>query len=205
MPFDRRHAFAGGPVYARPGVIGGLARRHVARAWRSFDRGAVVGATCRLGPSAWCFTLGDPDRVVLGDGVVCRDLLYRETFGDGRILVGDRVYIGDDCLLSSAACISIGAETLLAHGVQIFDNNSHPTDAAARRPDWRAIAEGGARGEVDSAPVSIGAAAWIGFGAIVLKGVTIGDEAIVAAGSVVTGDVPDGAIVGGNPARHLHD
>jgi acetyltransferase-like isoleucine patch superfamily enzyme len=203
MPLDSRHAFAGGSVYGRPGLVGRLARRDVARAWRSFDRGAAMGVKCRLGPSAWCFNLGDPDRVVLGDGVVCRGLLYRETFGDGQIIVGDHVYIGDDCLLSSAASISIGAETLLAHGVQIFDNNSHPTDAAARRSDWRAIVEGGARGDVGSAPVSIGAAAWIGFGTIVLKGVTIGDEAIVAAGSVVTRDVEDGAVVAGNPARPL--
>ncbi len=203
MPLDRRHAFAGGAAYARPGLVGTMLRRNVASAWRSFDRGATVGASCRLGPSAWCFNLGGRDRIVLGDGVVCRGLLYRETFGDGHIVVGDRVYIGDDCLLSSAESIEIGAETLLAHGVQVFDNNSHPTDAEARRADWRAIAEGGPREQVDRAAVAIGAAAWIGFGVIVLKGVTIGDEAIVAAGSVVTTDVARGARVAGNPARPI--
>jgi maltose O-acetyltransferase len=49
----------------------------------------------------------------------------------------------------------------------------------------------------------IGKRAWIGFGSIVLKGVTIGDEAIVGAGSVVTRDVPNRAVVAGNPAQQL--
>ena len=203
MPLDRRHAFAGGPVYPRPSPVRGLLAPGIARVWRSFDRGAAVGAGCRLGPSAWCFNDGGRRRVTLGEGDGCRGVLRRETFGDGRIAIADRVYIGDDCVLSCATSITIGAETLLGHGVQIFDNNSHPTDPAARRSDWRAVVDGSARAPIDAAPVSIGVGAWIGFGAIVLKGVTIGDEAIVAAGSVVTGDVPAGVTVGGNPARPL--
>jgi acetyltransferase-like isoleucine patch superfamily enzyme len=53
--------------------------------------------------------------------------------------------------------------------------------------------------------VRIGAHAWIGLGSIVMKGVTVGDGAVVAAGSVVTSDVPARAIVAGNPARQVRD
>jgi acetyltransferase-like isoleucine patch superfamily enzyme len=127
----------------------------------------------------------------------------RETFGDGTIVIEDDVYVGDDCIISCSAHVRIGAGTLLGHGVQIFDNNSHPLDAASRAVDWSAIRGHGDRGEIDAAPVSIGARAWIGFGSFVLKGVTIGEGAVVGAGSVVTREVPAGATVVGNPARPL--
>jgi acetyltransferase-like isoleucine patch superfamily enzyme len=201
MPVDRRHAFAGGRVYGPPSPLSALVRRDVWEAWRSFRRGAVLGDDCLLGPSAWCANEGPSERISFGARVVCRGIVRRETFGDGTITIADDVYIGDDCIVSCAAHVHIGAGTLLGHGVQIFDNNSHPLDAAARAADWMAIRGEGERAEIDASPVSIGAGAWIGFGSFVLKGVTIGDGAVVGAGSVVTRDVPAGATVVGNPAR----
>jgi acetyltransferase-like isoleucine patch superfamily enzyme len=116
--------------------------------------------------------------------------------------VEDAVYIGDDCLISCSDSILIGRGTLLGHGVQIFDNNSHPVGSAARLADWRAIAEGANRAAAPIAhgPVAIGSSVWLGFHSIVLKGVTIGDGAIVAAGSIVTTDVEPDAVVAGAPA-----
>ena len=203
MPIDRRHAFASGPVFAEPGLLERLLRRDVARAWRSFRHGAVLGEACRLGPSAWCANEGPPEQIRLGARVVCRGVVRRETFGDGTIVIEDDVYLGDDCIVSCAARVRIGAGTLLGHGVQIFDNNSHPLDPGSRAADWSAIRGEGSRSDIDAAPVSIGAGAWIGFGSFVLKGVTIGDGAVVGAGSVVTRDVPAAATVVGNPARPL--
>lgn len=205
MPVDRRHAFAGGRVHGPPGPLATLLYRDVAAAWRSFRRGAVLGDGCRFGPSAWCANEGPREQIVLGDRVVCRGIVRREVFGDGTIAIEDDVYIGDDCIVSCAAHVRIGAGTLLGHGVQIFDNNSHPLDPAARAADWSAIRGEGSRAEIDAASVSIGARAWIGFGSFVLKGVTVGDGAVVGAGSVVTRDVPAGATVVGNPARALAD
>jgi maltose O-acetyltransferase len=73
--------------------------------------------------------------------------------------------------------------------VQIY-TATHPLDAALRRTGIE-----GAR------PVRIGHNVWIGGGAIVLPGVTVGDDAVIGAGSVVTRDVPPGAVVVGNPAK----
>ena len=201
MPVDRRHAFASGKAHPPPGLLGRLLQRDVALAWQSFARGATMGNGCLLGPSAWCANEGDAGRIRLGDRVVCRGILRRENFGDGELIVADEVYIGDDCIISCAARVEIGAGTLLGHGVQIFDNNSHPLAPDARASDWAAIRGDGSRAEIDAAAVRIGAQAWIGFGAFVLKGVSIGDGAIVGAGSVVTSDVDSGSVVVGNPAR----
>jgi acetyltransferase-like isoleucine patch superfamily enzyme len=101
--------------------------------------------------------------------------------------------------------VQIGTQALIAHGVQIFDNNTHPTSWRDRELDWRSISTGrtDARPPIAGAPVRIGANAWIGFNSIILKGVTIGERSIVAAGSVVTSDVPPDGVVGGNPARVL--
>ena len=203
MPVDRRHAFAGGRVHGPPGLLTALLNRNVAAAWRSFRRGAVLGGDCLLGPSAWCANEGSRERIALGDRVVCRGIVRRETFGDGTIVIEDDVYVGDDCIVSCAASVRIGAGTLLGHGVQIFDNNSHPLDPALRAADWSAIRGDGERSAIEAAPISIGTRAWIGFGSFVLKGVTIGDGAVVGAGSVVTRDVPAGATFVGNPARPL--
>jgi acetyltransferase-like isoleucine patch superfamily enzyme len=124
-----------------------------------------------------------------------------ENFGVGRITIGEESYVGDDCLLSSATGIDVGARVLMAHGVQIFDNDSHPVDADSRRRDYRAVRSGGLREPVSMQPVRIGDDAWVGFGAVILKGVEIGRGAVVAAGSVVASDVPEGTVVAGNPAR----
>ena len=200
MPVDRSHAFAGGPVYARPGALGAVLNRRAAAAWRAFDRGATVGSGCRLGPNAWCHNEGPREAIELGAGVVCRGILRREVFGDGRIRIGAEVYIGDDCIVSCSELVEIGARVLLGHGVQVFDNNSHPTAPENRAADWRAIRGGGDREPIASAPVRIGEDAWIGFGSFVLKGVAIGAGATVGAGSVVTRDVAPGAVVAGSPA-----
>jgi len=209
---DGHHAFAGGPAFAAPsavadalGRIGTALQRRpgAAAAWRSFTGAATVGDRCLLGPNARCFNDGPSDRVRVGARVVCRGVLRRETFGDGTLVIGDDVYIGDDTIVSCCDRIEIGAQTLIGHGVNIFDNNSHPVAAAARAADWLSIVENRPRDSatIAHAPVRIGEAAWIGFGSVVLKGVTIGDGAVVAAASVVTTDVSPRTVVAGNPAR----
>ncbi len=217
MSIDRSHAFGGGPSLGRPTPFEKRKWRFLAPwdaharllarisdAWDQFDRTVTVSKETLLGANAW--SKNDrfgKEQIVLEGRVVCRGMLRIEGFGNGQIRIRPDVYIGDDCLISCANSVDIGSHTLIAHGVQIFDNNTHSTDWAERRDHWDAIAarHKGPKPEIPSAPVTIGEHAWIGFNSIILKGVTIGDRSVVAAGGVVTKDVPRDVIVGGNPAK----
>ncbi len=108
-----------------------------------------------------------------------------------NVSLGPGVYLNAGCTLLDSAMITIGGGTMCGPGVQIYTADHH-RDAARR-------AQGIERG----LPVVIGRNVWIGGGAIVLPGVTIGEGAIIGAGSVVTRDVESGARVAGNPERAI--
>jgi len=108
-----------------------------------------------------------------------------------NISLGRGVFLNYNCVLLDVNPITIGDQTQIGPAVQIYTAD-HPRTPEARR----ASLESGR-------PVRIGANVWIGGGAIILPGITIGDDAIIGAGSVVTRDVPAGATVAGNPARAL--
>lgn len=121
------------------------------------------------------------------------------------IQIGERTFIGSS-LLVSAENITVGDDVLIAWGCTVLDHNSHSIAWRQRssdvmnwldcRKDWT---------YVERKPVVIESKAWIGFNAIILKGVTIGEGAIVGAGSVVTRDVPPYTISAGNPARVIRE
>ena len=118
------------------------------------------------------------------------------TVGPRSVLVG--------AIFMCAERIEVGADVVISYGVTIADSDFHPLDPEARRIDAEASAPHGdatRRPPVAAAPVLIEDGAWIGIGAIVLKGVRIGADARVGAGAVVTRDVPAGGSVAGNPAR----
>ena len=106
-----------------------------------------------------------------------------------QIYVGERVFINFNCMILDCAKVEIGDGTQIGPAVQIY-TATHPIDPAAR-----------AAGKEFAAPVSIGRNAWIGGGAIILPGVKIGDNSIVAAGAVVTRDVSPNCVVAGSPAK----
>lgn len=108
----------------------------------------------------------------------------------GRIVVGAGTELSATAIVSQIG-VTIGRKVLFGPGVVIMDCDGHPVDR--RLPD---TAENQKR-----APVVIEDHAWIGFGAVIMKGVTIGHHAVVAAQAVVTRDVPPHGVVGGNPAR----
>lgn len=118
-----------------------------------------------------------------------------ETVGDGQIEIGDDSG-GSAVVISSLAKVTIGKQVRLGGNVRIFDHDFHPLDAELRKKsnDWN---------DVTARPVVIGDDVFVGTNAMILKGVTIGDRAIVAAGAVVSRDVPADEIWGGNPARCL--
>lgn len=121
------------------------------------------------------------------------------------ITIGERTFVGAS-LLVSAIGIDVGNDVLISWNVTIVDHNSHSIEFSNRKNDvidWKT----GYRdwSMVVQQKVVIHDKAWIGFGAIILKGVTIGEGAIIAAGSVVTRDVPPWTIVGGNPAKVIKE
>jgi acetyltransferase-like isoleucine patch superfamily enzyme len=167
--------------------------------WKRFQTCATISEDCMLGAMAWC--TGTPEQIRLGRRTICRGILLCDG-GLGFIDIGDLVYIGDDVIVMTRERISIGARTLIAHGVQIFDNDSHPLDPQDRHADYLNLIEGRPRTHfIPSAPVAIGEDCWVGANSIVLKGVTIGDRSVVAAGSVVTADIGHDCVAAGNPAR----
>jgi acetyltransferase-like isoleucine patch superfamily enzyme len=137
-------------------------------------------------------------RIVIGKGVrlsgkpsisFSNRLAQRPEF-----VVGDGTFIGHQCGFRIAQSVRIGKHCLLAGGVSVFDMDGHPLDADRRRAGEPTPPEG-------IASVVIGDDVWIGAGAMIMKGVTIGNRSIVAAGSVVTKTVPPDVVVAGNPAR----
>jgi maltose O-acetyltransferase len=106
-----------------------------------------------------------------------------------QIALGDGAFVNMNCVFLDCAAITIGAQAQLGPGVQLLAA-THPLDPAAR-----------AAGPELARPIAIGARAWLGGGAIVLPGVTIGADTVVGAGSVVTRDLPAGVLAVGNPFR----
>jgi acetyltransferase-like isoleucine patch superfamily enzyme len=140
----------------------------------------------------------------LGSNVIVYTWTEFSVEPEGQIMVGDdSILVGP--VFMCAERISVGRRVVISYQVTIADSDFHPLDRASRRTDAIANAPGGdvrLRAPLESKPVVIEDDAWIGIGAIVLKGVRVGRGARIAAGSVVTRDVPEGATVAGNPARH---
>jgi acetyltransferase-like isoleucine patch superfamily enzyme len=165
-------------------------------------------ATCRLQPGATLHgtakirnACGDSSKIVIGAHT--RVLGELSTFAHGgKIKIGEWCYIGEGSRIWSAASIEIGDRVLVSHSANIFDSLTHPLQAAARHQQVRQIFEQGhpLNVKLDESPIKICNDAWIGAGAMVLRGVTVGEGGIVAAGAVVTKNVPSYSIVAGNPA-----
>ena len=127
----------------------------------------------------------------------------------GSVEMGDDVYIGAGTTIISKHGVTLGNQVTIAWGVTIYDHNSssfdwrqrskvnahfystYGTPACYEQLDWTGV---------DGAPIVIEDKAWIGFDAVILKGVRIGEGAIIGARSVVTRDVPAYTMVAGNPA-----
>jgi maltose O-acetyltransferase len=108
-----------------------------------------------------------------------------------NISLGAGVFLNFDCVILDVVAVAIGEKTQIGPGVQILTAD-HPRGAAER-----------ASGLEFGRPVRIGQNVWIGGGAIILPGITVGDDAIIWAGAVVTRDVAASATVAGNPARQI--
>jgi acetyltransferase-like isoleucine patch superfamily enzyme len=141
-----------------------------------------------------CVTLGS--NVHLGIGSIL------DSFNG--LTVGNDTYIGKFCTVECDG--QIGSGVMLGNCVGLigrYDHDFHTIGKTIRNSPW--IGDSGYTGPGKGLKVIVGDDVWIGYGSIVLSGVTIGRGAIVAAGSVVTKDVEPYAIVAGNPARKMAD
>lgn len=126
----------------------------------------------------------------------------------GFIKIGTNCYIGDLSRIWSATSVTIGNNVLISHNVNIIDTNSHETDNVDRANAFLNLVSDTKipiRSVIQTAPIVIHDDVWINFNAIILKGVTIGRGAIIAAGAVVTKDVAPFTMVAGNPAKFIKD
>jgi acetyltransferase-like isoleucine patch superfamily enzyme len=118
---------------------------------------------------------------------------------------GARLYVGPGATLTLEPGAAIGARSVVnvTVGVTVRAGSQVSWQCQVLDSDFHEITDAEGRTRPASAPVVIGEHVLVGTGALVLKGVTLGDGAVVAAGSVVTGDVPPGTVVAGNPARPI--
>ena len=123
----------------------------------------------------------------VGDGVVVRPP-FRCDYGS-YISIGAGTFVNYDCVMLDVAPIRIGAVCQLAPRVQLL-TATHPIDPGPRRVGWES-----------AEPIAIGDNVWLGGGAIICPGVTIGSRTVIGAGSVVTKNLPDDVFAAGNPCR----
>jgi acetyltransferase-like isoleucine patch superfamily enzyme len=133
----------------------------------------------------------DPRKNTIG---VFQKVMIKTCAQDAQIIIGNNVGISG-AVISSMASIKIGNNVLIGSGVLITDNDAHPINHLNRHEHCK----------ISMAPILIKDDAFIGARSIILKGVTIGNGAVIGAGSVVSKDVPDFAIVAGNPAKVIGD
>lgn len=185
-----------------------LGKRH---ALRKYSRQVVIAGSTRLEGSFGVDFLAAPqDRryVRIGErGMINMKIIFESS--QGAVEIGDRVYLGGGSIMCREK-VTIGNDVTMAWGVSIYDHNSNSLDWRQRAKVVRHFYENygkpGCYEELDwsgvaSAPIMIEDKVWIGFDAVILKGVRIGEGAVVGARAVVTADVEPYTVVAGNPAR----
>ncbi len=188
-----------GIIYNRP-LIGGLRRMHDRLIWHALSKSigslgenTCVGRHLQLRGGQY-MQIGN--RFSAGKDLTLQawDSYAGQNFSP-CLTIGDDVMFTDQIQVSCAYQIKIGNHVLIGKNVYISDNSHGNADMSAVDipPLDRPLTGKG--------PVIIGDRVWIGTGAVILPGVTIGENAIIGANAVVTKDVPAYAVVGGNPAR----
>lgn len=151
-------------------------------------------------------------RIILSDGSTAKNIelgeyvtLYGtiQSQSKGTVVMGDYTRLGRGSIIRCLKSISIGSYTAIADNVTISDNGNHPIDPVFRRKMKEDALDGDMRlwKHSESAPIVIGENVWVCEGARINRGVVIGDNSIIAAGAIVTKDVPANSIVAGIPAK----
>jgi len=174
-------------------------REELTRTMGLFDDEAIVTGRARVQ------SVTTPDHLEVGPHSYIDGEVFLMT-PDARCTIGAHCFLGESSRLWVQRRITIGNFVLIAPRVDIFDNDSHPLDAALRRED--AIDQFERKrpmsyNHVAAAEVVIDDDVWIGTKSTIMKGVHLGRGSVVAAASVVTKNVAPFTLVGGNPAREI--
>lgn len=194
-------------------IFGFVKKLKKRRKARLLERYATIGNSINRGINIRLDAPADRKYLSIGDDcIVCGDFIFESA--EGRITVGNHSYIGGGTFISRSS-IEIGNNVTIAWGGTVYDHDSHSLDYLKRRKDIDDELDDIRNGrnfiahkdwsDVKSKPIRICDDAWIGMNVIILKGVTIGEGAVVGAGSVVTKDVPAWTVVAGNPARIIKE
>jgi acetyltransferase-like isoleucine patch superfamily enzyme len=141
-------------------------------------------------------------KIIIGKDSLIEGQIVCET-DESIVIIHDNVFIGGGTLLDVVKYVEIFDDVLIAGGCLIQDSDNHSIYYELRKndlKDWKNNRYHNWETTL-KVPIIIKKGSWIGAKAIILKGVTIGEGAVVGAGSVVTKDVPDYAVVAGNPAK----
>lgn len=172
--------------------------RRLLFSWTMQMRVADWGHGSRIWPPA---TIVQGDGIAIGDMVTIREYVWLNTKGrrkDGKpaLVIGRGTYIGRFVQINAWFEVNIEPDVLIADRVYISDSEHNFRD---RRVPIRS------QGESYKNAVRLRSGCWIGIGAVILPGVTVGRNAVVAANAAVRNDVPDYTVVGGIPAKILHE
>jgi acetyltransferase-like isoleucine patch superfamily enzyme len=143
--------------------------------------------------------------IIIGENCLIQGNLVTET-EESSINIGNNVFIGGGTIIDCVRSVTVEDDVLISYQCILADSNNHSISYSIRKndlADWK-------QGKHDwsttkSSQIKISRGAWIGVRTIILKGVKIGEGAVVGAGSVVTQDVPAWTIVAGNPARVIRE
>ena len=169
---------------------------------RSIQRRCKLSVSSRARVLYGGFKHHPPSEFSIGDGSIFLGRISSDREGSA-VVIGSNSYVGGTSLVC-AQRIAIGDDVLIAWGGTIVDHDSHSLQWEQRKNDVKDTFEGRKDwSHVKVRPVTIGNRAWIGFNVSILRGVTIGEGAVVGACSVVTRDVAPYSVVAGNPARFI--
>lgn len=176
---------------------------------RSLKNAALIDSSARIFPEAKVDNFAHSRELIkIGPGSVLRGHLFIFAHA-GAIQIGKDCYVGEHSRVFSSESVVIGDRVLISHNVNIHDTNSHSLDMTLRHKHFTEILNTGhptsTSYDIQGMPIIIQDDVWIGFNSTILKGVTIGKGAVIAACSVVTKDVPARVVVAGNPARIIKE
>lgn len=168
-----------------------------------FKWNTICGKGVRIYPSAFCDNKNNKNSIIIKEYAGIKGSLICNR--KDRITIGKCTTINKGTTLYANNEIKIGDYCMISYDVEIHDNNGHPLSAMIRREQLIQKSKGIPNDNylAKSKPINIEDDVWIGMHSIILKGVNVGKGAIIAAGSVVTKDVPPFTIAAGNPAKAI--